>query len=129
MAKKTASNSNKFVSAGVGAVVTFQSAIEEGFDNLVTKGEKARKDYRASIEKTRKEVRDDVTKRFNDVKNRVLNTVEKTSPINFNDVKARIESVTDAITERTSSVLNIPTSKDIDELHAKLDRVITKVAA
>lgn len=129
MAKKKTETNSKFISAGIGAVAAVQTAVEEGFDTLVAKGIVARKDYRASIDKFRSDVHGDVKKQFNSIRGRVVSTYEKNAPVKIEDVRARVEKVTDRVTARASNIFNIPTSKDIDELNKKLDKVIRKVAA
>lgn len=45
------------------------------------------------------------------------------------DYREQFESVTDRVTTGASNILNLPTTKDIDALNEKLDRVIKKLAA
>ncbi len=105
---------NKIFLAGVGAVAVTADAVSAGFDSLVAKGEKASKEYKASIE---------------DVKGRVKATYEEKSAVKIEAVKERIDDVTETVAARTSGLFSVATSKDIDALNEKLDRVIEKVAA
>ena len=129
MAKKKVESGNKYVLAGYGVVATVQEAVEAGFAKLVARGTVARKEYTASFDKFESGVRDDITKQVKQVKDRVVSSYEENAPVKLDDVKARIESIKVKVSANTPNPFNIPTSKDIDELNKKLDRVIEKVAA
>lgn len=129
MSKQKTDNSNKFILAGIGVIATVQSSLEAGFDTLVAKGEVARKEYKASVHKFNTNLQDDVRKQVSQVKNRAVSVIEENTPVDLNAVKKRIDSVTSKVSAQASGLFNIPTSKDIDQLNEKLDRVIDKVAA
>ncbi len=129
MVRKKVESSNKYVLAGYGVVATVQEAVEASFTKLVARGTVARKEYTASYDKFESGIRSDITKQVNEVKDRVVSTFEEHTPVKIDEVKARIESIKDKVAANTPNLLNIPTSKDIDDLNKKLDRVIEKVAA
>ena len=129
MAKKKVEKGNKYVLAGYGVVATVQEAVEAGFAKLVAKGTDARKEYTASFDKFESGIRDDITKQVSQVKDSVVSTYNEKAPIKLGDVKAHLENIKNKVEANTPNLFNIPTSKDIDALNEKLDRVIEKVAA
>lgn len=129
MSKQKTDNRNKFLLAGIGVIATVQSSLEAGFDTLVAKGEVARKEYKTSVDKFNTNLQDDVREQVSQIKDRAVSVIEENTPVDLNAVKKRIDSVSSAVSAQASGLFNIPTSKDIDQLNEKLDRVIDKIAA
>lgn len=129
MARKNTKKGNKYLNAGLGAIASFQAAVEENFEKFVAKGEVARKGYLDSIARTRAEVEKDVAQQVDEVKNRVVSLYDSRAPVKIDEVLKRADNVRYSVTQSASKFLNLPTAKDIDALNKKLDKVIRKVAA